>query len=313
LDAPVSKLTKYRFKNTVFMNNLSTSSTLFSRNFSLNLSGRIVDLTTPAVMGIINATPDSFYHGNRVSDPAVAVELARVMNEQGAEILDVGAVSTRPGAEEVSTEEELNRLSPIVEAVRNALPGCAISIDTWRSAVAKAMYRRFRIDMVNDISAGQMDPLMFSTIADLNIPYVMMHMQGTPQDMQKNPVYGNVVDELLEFFGRRVYELRRLGVNDVVIDPGFGFGKTLEQNYQLLRGLDTFRILELPVMVGISRKSMIYKVLGTDPGQALNGTTAAHMAALQGGASMLRVHDVREAVESVKIFQQIVNTPLSSV
>ena len=295
------------------MNNFSTSSTLFSRNFSLNLGGRLVDLSTPAIMGIINATPDSFYQGSRVLEPAVAAEMAREMNEQGAEILDVGAVSSRPGAEEVTAEEELNRLSPVVEAVRTALPGCAISIDTCRSTVAKAMYQHFRIDMVNDISAGRMDPLMFSTMADLNIPYVMMHMQGTPQDMQKEPVYDNVVDDILQFFGQRLHKLRRLGVNDVVIDPGFGFGKTLEQNYQLLFGLDAFRILELPVMVGISRKSMIYKVLETEPGQALNGTTAAHMAALLGGASILRAHDVREAVETVKIFQRIVNRPSRSI
>jgi len=289
------------------MNNFSTSATLFSRRFSLNLGGQIVDLSTPVVMGIINATPDSFFQGSRLPEPARAAEVAREMLEEGAVILDVGAVSSRPGAEEITVEEELGRLSPVVEAIRTEFPECAISVDTWRSSVAKAMVQRHGIDMINDISAGQMDPHMFSTMADLGVPYVMMHMQGIPGNMQDSPEYKNVVDDLLQFFGERIYKLRKLGVNDVVVDPGFGFGKTLEQNYQLLRELDAFAILELPMMVGISRKSMIYKALENEPEQALNGTTAAHMAALMGGASILRVHDVKAAVETVKIYQQIVD------
>jgi dihydropteroate synthase len=307
LNLSVSKLTKYRLNNRDLMNNFSSSASLFSRRFSLNLGGRIVDLSTPVVMGIINATPDSFFQGSRLPDPPQAVEVARKMLDEGALILDVGAVSSRPGAEEIPVEEELNRLSPVVEAIRTEFPECAISVDTWRSPVARTMVQRHGIHMVNDISAGQQDPQMFSTMADLKIPYVMMHMQGTPEHMQDSPEYNHVVDDLLQFFGERVYKLRKLGVNDVAIDPGFGFGKTLEQNYQLLRELDAFAILELPVMVGISRKSMIFNVLENDPGQALNGTTAAHMAALLGGASILRVHDVKAAVETVKIFQQIVN------
>jgi dihydropteroate synthase len=284
------------------MKNLSTSATLFSRNFSLNLGGRILDLASPVVMGILNATPDSFYPGSRLPGPERAVEMAREMVMQGASILDVGAVSSRPGAVRIP-----------VEALRSELPDCTLSVDSWRSSVVKILYERFHIDMVNDISAGQMDPQMFSTMADLNIPYVMMHMQGTPENMQDDPSYGNVVDHILQFFGERVHKLRKLGVNDIVIDPGFGFGKTLEQNYQLLRELDAFRILELPLMAGISRKSMIYKTLDIDPGQALNGTTAAHMAALLSGANILRVHDVKEAVETVKIFLQIVNRPAGKV
>ena len=266
-----------------------------------------MDLSTPVVMGIINATPDSFFQGSRLPEPARAAEVAREMLEEGAVILDVGAVSSRPGAEEITVEEELGRLSPVVEAIRTEFPECAISVDTWRSSVAKAMVQRHGIDMINDISAGQMDPHMFSTMADLGVPYVMMHMQGIPGNMQDSPEYKNVVDDLLQFFGERIYKLRKLGVNDVVVDPGFGFGKTLEQNYQLLRELDAFAILELPMMVGISRKSMIYKALENEPEQALNGTTAAHMAALMGGASILRVHDVKAAVETVKIYQQIVD------
>ncbi|MEN8156542.1 MAG: dihydropteroate synthase [Bacteroidota bacterium] len=295
------------------MNNFSTSSALFSRRFSLNFNGRTVDLSAPVVMGIINATPDSFYKGSRIPEPAAAIKVAREMLEAGASILDIGAVSTRPGAEEVPEEEELSRLSPVVEAIRNEFPECAISIDTWRSGVAKTMHQRFRIDMINDISAGQLDPQMFLTMADLKIPYVMMHMQGDPSNMQDAPDYQDVTDDLLQFFGERVYRLKKLGVNDVIIDPGFGFGKTPEQNYQLLRELDAFAALELPVMVGISRKSMIYKTLGVEPGEALNGTSAAHMAALLGGARILRVHDVKEAMEGVKIFQQIVQRQVRTV
>jgi dihydropteroate synthase len=295
------------------MNNFSTSTTLFSRNFSLNLGGKLLDLNTPVVMGIINATPDSFFQGSRVPEPTVAVEIARKMLDEGATILDVGAVSTRPGAAEIPEEEEVERISPVVEAIRDSLPEAAISVDTWRSGVARTMHQRFGIHMVNDISAGSLDPKMFATVADLGIAYVMMHMQGIPETMQDSPQYANVVDDIIQFFGKRIYKLRKLGVNDVVVDPGFGFGKTHEQNYHILRELDAFAMLELPLMVGLSRKSMIYKSLETDPASALNGTTAAHMAALMGGSSILRVHDVREAVESVKIFRQIVNRPANTV
>ena len=295
------------------MKNFSTSAALFSRNFSINLGGRILDLASPAVMGIINATPDSFYPGSRLPGPEHAVEMAREMVAQGAAIVDVGAASSRPGAEQVPEEEELNRLIPVLEALRSELPHCPLSVDTWRSSVAETLHERFHIDLVNDISAGQMDPRMFSTMADLNIPYVMMHMKGTPENMQDDPSYENVVDHILRFFGERIHKLKKLGINDIVIDPGFGFGKTLEQNYQLLKELKAFGILELPLMVGISRKSMIYKTLNIGPGQALNGTTAAHMAALLAGANILRVHDVKEAVETVKIFLQIVNRPAGKV
>lgn len=264
-------------------------------------------------MGILNATPDSFYQGSRIPEPSRAVEVARGMLDQGAHILDVGAVSSRPGAEEISEEEEVNRLTPVLEALRTAFPTCAISLDTWRAGVAKTMRERFGIDMVNDITAGQKDPMMFPAMAKLNIPYVIMHMQGNPENMQHTPQYKHVVDDLLQFFGERVFQLRKLGINDIIIDPGLGFGKTIDQNYQLLRELDAFCMLELPVMVGVSRKSMIYKALDSDPEQALNGTTAAHMVALLNGARILRVHDVKEAMETVKIFQRIVKRPAPSV
>jgi dihydropteroate synthase len=287
------------------MKNFSTSSQLFSRQFSLNLGGRIMDLSYPVVMGIINATPDSFYNGGAHADPNRAALDAGRMLEQGAAILDVGAVSSRPGAPEISEEEEIARLSPVIERIRNDFPECPVSVDTWRSGVARSMHERFEIHMINDISAGQLDERMFTTMASLEIPYIMMHMQGTPETMQKDPQYSHVTDDIIRFFSERVLRLRKLGVRDVILDPGFGFGKTLEHNYHLLRELDAFAMLELPLLVGISRKSMIYKVLETEPEHALNGSTAAHMAALMNGARILRVHDVKEAVETVRIFQEI--------
>lgn len=287
------------------MKNFSTSGPLFSQNLSLNLGGSIMDLSRPRVMGIINATPDSFYDGSRVPEPAQAIEKAREMIEQGVDILDVGAVSTRPGSQEISETEELERLSPVLEALREAFPDFPVSVDTWRASVARTVKERFEIQLINDISAGTLDPDMFPTMAQLGIPYIIMHMQGTPPNMQDDPAYENVVDEVLQFFAERVYKLKKLGVNDIVIDPGFGFGKTLEQNYMLLGKFDSFKMLELPLMAGISRKSMIYKLLESEPDDALNGSTAAHMAVLLKGARLLRVHDVKAAVETVKIFQQI--------
>ncbi|MDF1575416.1 MAG: dihydropteroate synthase [Bacteroidales bacterium] len=287
------------------MKNFSTPTPLFSKNLSLNLGGSIMDLSTPRVMGIINVTPDSFYQDSRVANPELAVERAREMIGQGADILDVGAVSSRPGAEEIQEYEEVARLSPVLEALRQHFPDFPLSIDTWRSGVARLVQERFGVQMINDISAGNMDPDMFPTMAQLGIPYVMMHMQGTPLTMQEEPAYENMVDELLQFFAERVYKLRKLGLNDILIDPGFGFGKTLEQNFELLKQFDSFQMLELPLMAGVSRKSMIYKMLESDPDHALNGTTAAHMALLMKGAHFLRVHDVSAAKETVKIFRQI--------
>lgn len=287
------------------MKNFSTSTPLFSKSLSLNLGGHIMELSTPRIMGIINTTPDSFYPGSRVSNPEAALEKAREMMDQGADILDLGALSSRPGAEEISEQEELDRLTPVLEILRKHFPDFPLSVDTWRSGVARSLRENFGIHMVNDITAGSLDPEMFTTMAQLNIPYIIMHMQGTPATMQQEPVYENMVDELLQFFAEKVYKLRKLGLNDIIIDPGFGFGKTLEQNYQLLREFDLFQMLELPLMAGISRKSMIYKLLESSPEFALNGTTAAHMVALMKGARLLRVHDVAAAKETVKIFQQI--------
>jgi dihydropteroate synthase len=264
-------------------------------------------------MGIINATPDSFYSKSRLPDPSAALETARTMIREGAHVLDVGAVSSRPGAEEVSEQEELDRLSPVLEALRNEFPDFPISVDTWRSGVSRKLRESFGINIINDISAGQMDPEMFATVADLGIPYIIMHMQGTPRNMQEAPAYHHVVDDLLQFFAERVHQMKKMGINDMVIDPGFGFGKTQEQNYHLLGELHAFQMFELPIMVGLSRKSMIYKVLDSDPESALTGTTAAHMAALIQGANLLRVHDVGAAAETVKIFQQIVDSPARGI
>jgi dihydropteroate synthase len=287
------------------MKNFSTSASLFSSSLSLNLDGKIMDLSIPRVMGILNTTPDSFYEGSRVADPSQALERAKQMIDQGADILDVGAVSSRPGSHEISATEELERLSPVLGAIRDAYPDFPVSVDTWRAGVARTVRERFAVHMINDITAGTLDPEMFPTMARLGIPYIMMHMQGSPATMQDDPVYKHVVDDLLQFFAKRIYKLRKLGVNDIIIDPGFGFGKTLEQNYELLGKLEAFRMFELPVMAGISRKSMIYKLLDSEPDAALNGTTAAHMALLIKGARLLRVHDVQAAVETIKIFQQI--------
>lgn len=287
------------------MKNFSTSGSLFSRSLSLNLGGSIMDLSTPRVMGIINATPDSFYTESRLSDPGMALEKARQMIDEGADILDIGAVSSRPGSLEIPENVELERLTPVLEAIREAFPDFPVSVDTRRAGVARTAKERFGIQLINDISAGSFDPDMFPTVAELGLPYIIMHMQGEPATMQDKPTYDNLVDELLQFFAERVYKLRNLGLNDIIIDPGFGFGKTLEQNYELLGQLESFRMFELPVMVGISRKSMIYGLLESEPDQALNGTTAAHMALLYKGARLLRVHDVKAAVETVKIFRHI--------
>ncbi|MGW8315784.1 MAG: dihydropteroate synthase, partial [Bacteroidales bacterium] len=207
------------------MKNFSTTFPLFSREFSLNLNGQRISFNEPQVMGILNVTPDSFYRESRHPDPADAARIGKEMLDQGALLLDVGGASSRPGAQEISEEEELNRLSPVMEALRRALPDAMISIDTWRSGVVKEIHRRFRIDMVNDITAGQQDPAMMQTVAELGLPYLIMHMQGTPERMQEDPHYAHVTDDLLQFFGERVHKLRKLGINDILIDPGFGFGK----------------------------------------------------------------------------------------
>lgn len=261
-----------------------------------------MNLSTPLVMGIINITTDSFYDGNKFKTTWDVVKHAEKLLEQGAHILDIGAASTRPGAQLIAPAEETEELRPVIHAIIRRFPATILSVDTYNSQTA-AMAIGEGACMVNDVSAGQIDPAMFQTVASLKVPYVLMHMQGTPANMQQNPTYQDITKEIASFFSKKILVLNQLGVHDVILDPGFGFGKTLEDNYRLLNELDYFRIFNLPIMAGLSRKSMIYKVLGTGPEEALNGTLSANTLALLKGASILRVHDVREAVEAVKIVE----------
>lgn len=267
----------------------------------LNVNGRLLDLSTPCVMGILNVTPDSFYRGSRMQTEEEIEARVRQIVDEGAAIIDVGAYSSRPNAEHVSAGEEMKRLRMGLEVLRRTAPEAVVSVDTFRADVARMCVGEYGVAIINDIAAGEMDTDMFSTVAELNVPYVMMHMQGTPQNMQQHPHYDNLLREVFLYFARKVQQLRDLGVKDIVLDPGFGFGKTLEHNYQLMAHLEEFRLFELPLLVGVSRKSMIYRLLDTTPQEALNGTTVLHTLALMKGADILRVHDVRPAVEAVKI------------
>ena len=267
----------------------------------INVNGRLMDLSEPQVMGILNITPDSFYAGSRGVTNRYILDRCQQIMDEGASIIDIGACSTRPGADDVSMEDEMSRLRTGLELVRKHCPDAIISIDTFRADVAKMCVEEYGASIINDISAGQMDEQMFPTIARLGVPYVIMHMKGTPKDMQICPQYDHFLKEIFYFFSEKVQKLRDLGVKDIIIDPGFGFGKTLEHNYQLMNHLEEFKLFELPVLVGVSRKSMIYKLLETTPEEALNGTTVLNAIAIQKGAHILRVHDVKEAVETVKI------------
>lgn len=271
----------------------------------LNVNGRLLDLSTPCVMGILNLTPDSFYaHSRMETDEAIAARTHQIVDE-GAAIVDVGAYSSRPGAADVSAGEEMARLRRGLEIIRREVPEAVVSVDTFRADVARMCVEEYGVAIVNDISAGELDKDMFATVAELRVPYVMMHMLGRPQDMQQAPHYDNVVREVFLYFARKVQQLRDMGAYDLVLDPGFGFGKTLEHNYELMARLEEFSVFELPLLVGISRKSMIYKLLGISPEEALNGTTVLHTIALQKGADILRVHDVRQAVEAVRIVEAL--------
>jgi dihydropteroate synthase len=273
--------------------------------YAINCRGRLLDLSAPVVMGILNRTPDSFYDGGKLDAPDAVLRQAEKMLLEGAALLDIGGASSRPGAQEVPEEEEKRRVLPAIEVILKHYPNTILSVDTWRASVAQAALDAGAA-IVNDISAGAWDKEMYPTVAKLGCPYILMHIQGTPRTMQQAPEYTDVVQEVLDFFIQEVGMLRALGVRDIVLDPGFGFGKTVAHNYALLKNMDVFSsVLGLPVLAGISRKSMICKVLGVKPEQALNGTTALHVVALQQGARILRVHDVREAVEVVRIHAQI--------
>lgn len=271
---------------------------------TLNCQGRLLDISGPLVMGILNLTPDSFFDGGKYSSIDAVLEQTEKILKEGAAIVDIGGMSSRPGAVLISEEEELSRVLPAVEVIVKQFPHAIISVDTFRAAVAKQTVAA-GASIINDIYAGRFDEMMFETVAMLGTPYIIMHMQGNPSNMQKAPTYDDVTREVLDFFIPKIGQLRSLGVKDIVIDPGFGFGKSLEHNYQLLNNLHIFRITDLPILAGVSRKSMICKVLGVKPELALNGTTALHMVALQQGARLLRVHDVKEAVETIKLWQQL--------
>ncbi len=275
--------------------------------FTINCRGRLVALDRPQVMGIINVTPDSFYQGHLADGPEGILAMARQMVADGATFLDIGGQSTRPGSERVGAAEELARVMPVIELLHRELPQAVLSIDTYHATVAQAAVEAGAA-MVNDISGGLMDAAMLSTVGALRVPYVCMHMQGRPETMQQNPAYDDVVTEVLDYFIERLAACRQAGIVDVVIDPGFGFGKTQPHNFALLKNLAAFNMLQCPVLVGLSRKSMICKTLGVKPADALNGTTALHMLALQNGAHILRVHDVKEAVEVGKLWGEVVKS-----
>jgi len=286
----------------------STANKFLKRKNTINLNGRLIDLSKPVVMGILNVTPDSFFDGGKYKTVKKVVRRAEEILEQGGTIIDIGAVSTKPGSEGISTKDEIERLLPAVAAVRKEFPQAFISIDTYRSWVALKVIEDCGPCIVNDVSGGNFDPHMFDTIGKLGVPYILMHMLGTPLKMQENPVYEDIIRDISLFFTDRVKQLNKAGVKDVIIDPGFGFGKTFQQNYELLNRLDSFKVFQLPVMVGVSRKSMINKLLGTKPEEALNGTSVVNTLALMGGADLLRVHDVREAVEAVRIMNMVRST-----
>ena len=271
----------------------------------INANGKLMDLSEPQVMGILNVTPDSFYAGSRAeTERDITQRIHQIVNE-GASIIDIGAYSSRPNAQHISAEEEMSRLRTGLELIRKHCREVPVSVDTFRADIARMCVEEYGVAIINDISAGNMDEQMFSTIARLGVPYIIMHMKGTPQNMQENPHYDHFLKEIFYYFSEKVQKLRDLGAKDIIIDPGFGFGKTIEHNYELMNHLEEFHLFELPILVGISRKSMIYKLLGITPEEALNGTTALNTIALTKGAHILRGHDVKEAVECVKIVQKM--------
>ncbi len=271
------------------------------KTYSLNLKGRLVTIDHPWVMGIVNITPDSFYSGSRITDEHALEERVGQMLADGADVIDVGACSTRPGSRSVDAHGEMDRLQWALAVIRRVAPDAVISVDTYRAEVAKRCVEEWGADIINDISGGTIDGEMFSTVARLRVPYVLMHMRGTPETMSTLTDYDDVTADVLEWMGRRIDRLRQSGVADIIVDPGFGFAKTLEQNYELLARLEAFHALEAPILVGVSRKRMIYMPLETTPEAALNGTTVINTMALMQGAHILRVHDVRAAVEAVRL------------
>lgn len=280
---------------------------------SLTVKGTLLSLETPLVMGILNITPDSFYADSRKQSEAAIEERIQTILGEGGRIIDIGAYSSRPDAVEVPEEEEMQRLAFALKILNAHYPDAIVSVDTFRAGVARRCVEEYGVAIVNDISGGELDTAMFDTIAALQIPYIMMHMRGTPKTMQQHTNYADMMEEIMLYFSDKVRRLRLMGVNDVILDPGFGFSKTMEQNYHLMNHLREFSLFELPLLVGISRKSMIYRFLGSTPGESLNGTTVLNTLALLNGADILRVHDVKAAVETIRLVQKTVNSQLSTV
>lgn len=278
---------------------------MIARPRYINAGGRLLDLSVPIVMGIINVTPDSFYEGSRAGSEKEIIDSARSMINDGASIIDVGGCSTRPYAPEVSQEEEEKRVLTAISLIKKEMPDAVISVDTFRSQVALRAVTEAGALIINDISGGDADNEMFGVVRRLNVPYIMMHMQGMPGNMQDNPVYVDVVADILKAFGKKIAILQESGVNDIILDPGFGFGKTIKHNFEILKRFSDFTIAGLPLLAGISRKSMIWKTLGITPDDALNGTSVLNAVALMGGADILRVHDVAEAVQTIKLIEKL--------
>ncbi len=284
---------------------MADKNTVFQQKLSLNVRGVLMDLSKPKIMGILNLTPDSFYDGGKNNKPDLALTKTSKLLSEGADIIDIGAYSSRPGAVHITEEEEYERMIPVIKAILKEFPDAILSIDTFRSGIAKVAIGE-GAHIINDISGGEMDPAMFETIAELKVPYVLMHMRGTPQTMASKSDYKDITTEVCHYFISKIQQLKELGLIDLIIDPGFGFAKTPGQSYELLAHLDLLKMLGHPVLAALSRKSMIYKILDTDAEHALNGTTAAHTIALMKGANMLRVHDVKEAREAIKIVEKVI-------
>jgi dihydropteroate synthase len=280
--------------------------TFFQHKKTLNLGGKIMDLTYPMVMGILNVTPDSFYDGGHYTDSSSILNRASAILEEGAHLIDLGGYSSRPGATDISEEEELKRVGRGLDIILKEFPSALVSIDTFRASVARMASDKGAV-MINDISGGQLDPLMFKTVGETGLAYVMMHMRGTPQTMKEMTEYDNLLDDILSYFHERVPLAHAAGIKDLILDPGFGFAKTTEQNYHLLRELRYLHLIGLPILVGVSRKSMIYKTLNSTAEEALNGTTTLHSIALMNRVNILRVHDVKEAVETITLFKTTYN------
>jgi len=273
---------------------------------SINLNGRLLSLKSPVVMGILNVTPDSFYARSRQADEAAVAQRIETILSEGGTIVDIGGYSSRPDAAEVTEEDEWQRIEPALKRMQKDYPDVPVSVDTFRAAIARRAVEEYGVAMINDISGGMLDPQMFGTVASLQVPYILMHMRGTPQTMQQQTDYDDLMEEIMLYFAQKVRMLRQLGVNDVILDPGFGFAKTLEQNYELMRSFAEFSLhFDTPLLVGISRKSMIYKLLNTTPENSLNGTTVLNTYALLNGADILRVHDVKAAAEAIEIVKQL--------